>query len=472
MFYNLSFTRIYFLAVFLSCSLLSSSLFAQEKTETALPDNVPALLTAANEAYAAKDYEVFRDAMVKLHELRPYNSNYMYQLVIAHSMLNEKRPAYDMMVRMQQQGLSYDFSTNDSTKNIQGTEVFDYVNDVMKMAGDPVGDAEVAFNLPEEVKMPEAIAWDESRQKFLIGTVTEGSVLAVDKDGKVEELFKASETNGLWSVFDIMVDAPRNRLWVTSAASPRFKHFAITSKGRSALFEYKLDTLDPVAIYPVPVDGNDHSLGNMVMNPIGDIFIADRVLPIVYKKPAADAKLIPLMASREMVSMRGLAMQPDGNLMYVADREMGILVADLKAGRAGKLPIPETLNLGGIDGLYLWDNHLIVIQNGIQPQRIMRLQLDSSGTRVESVRPLAVAQADFDFPTYGVIQDNNLYYFNHSQWIDQPDEMKPVKVLRTAVDTVGELEQPDMQEYLEQRGKLQEEQRLKHIQEQKQKQNQ
>jgi sugar lactone lactonase YvrE len=363
-----------------------------------------------------------------------------------------------MMVRMQQQGLAYDFSTNDNTKNIQGTEVFDYVNDVMKMAGDPMGDAEVAFSLPEDVKLPEAISWDETRQKFLVGTVADGSVLAIDKDGKVEELFKATESNGLWSVFDILVDAPRNRLWITSAASPKFDHFAESDQGRSALFEYNLETLKPIAIYPVPVDGKAHSLGNMVMNPIGDIFIVDRVLPIVYKKPAADAKLVPLLASREMVSMRGIAMQPDGSLMYIADREMGILVVDLKGGRAGKLAIPETLNIGGIDGLYLWNNQLIMIQNGVQPQRVMRLQLDSSGTKVESVRPLAVALPDFDFPSYGVIKDKSLYYFDHSQWIDKAGQLKAVKVLRTPVDSIGELAQPDMADYLKQRGEKQQQQ--------------
>lgn len=466
MFKKITASRTFFLVIGLSCALMGTAVLAQEEVQdeaqAVLPENVPGLLAKANAAYAAKDYEMFRDAMVKLHELRPNNSNYMYQLVIAYALMDEKRAAYNVMVQMQQQGLAYDFSTTENTKNIQGTEVFDYVNDMMKMAAEPMGDASVAFALPEDVKLPETITWDETRQKFLIGTVAEGSVLAVDMDGKTEELFRATETNGLWSVFDILVDAARNRLWVTSAASPKFIHFNAADKGHSALFEYNLETLEPVAIYPVPVDGSAHSLGNMVMDPAGDIFIVDRVLPIVYKKPAAEAKLIPVLASREMVSMRGIAIQPDGNIMYVADRELGILVVDLKGGQAGKLAVPETLNVGGIDGLYLWENHLIMIQNGLQPQRVMRLQLDASGTKVESVRPLAVAQADFDFPSYGVIKDKSLYYFNHSQWVDKAEQMKAVKVLRTPVDTVGELQQPDMTDFLEQRAKAQQDQILKH----------
>jgi len=128
--------------------------------------------------------------------------------------------------------------------------------------------------------------------------------------------------------------------------------------------------------------------------------------------------------------------------MYVADREMGILVADIKGGRAGTLALPDNFNIGGIDGLYLWDNHLIIIQNGIKPQRVMRLKLDASGTRVEAVRPLAVAQAEFDYPSFGTMKGNELYYF----------QQKAVTVLRTAADSSADLAQPDMQEYLRQRG--------------------
>ena len=356
------------------------------------------------------------------------------------------------MLRMQQQGLSYDFTATENTMNIRNTEVFDYVNDLMVMAGQPLGKAESVFTLPGNVAMPEAISWDESRQKFLIGTVAEGSILAVGEDGQVTELIKADETNGLWAIFDILVDSARNRLWVTTAASAKFSGFDATDQGRSALYEFNLETLEIIHRYPVPVDGKPHSLGNMVMNPGGDIFIVDRALPFVYSKPAGQEKLKAMLASREMISMRGIAMQPDGRIMYVADRELGILVIDLEAGRAAKLAVPETLNLAGIEGLSLWENHLVIIQNGIRPQRVMRLQLDSTGTRVTAIRPLAVALPEFDYPSYGTVRGNDLYYFANSQWAGGKGDLKPVTVVRTALDSSGDLEQPDMPDFLNQRG--------------------
>jgi hypothetical protein len=132
---------------------------------------------------------------------------------------------------------------------------------------------------------------------------------------------------------------------------------------------------------------------------------------------------------------------------------MGIMVIDIKGQKAGKLAVPDTFNIGGIDGLYLWDNHLIVIQNGIKPQRVMRLQLDSSGTQVTAVRPLAVAQPAFDYPSFGTVQGKDLYYFANSQTLTSDGSAEAVTVLSTPLDSNADLVQPDMQQFMEQQAK-------------------
>jgi hypothetical protein len=283
--------------------------------------------------------------------------------------------------------------------------------------------------------------------------MSEGSILAVGMDGEVNELLKANDENGLWAIFDIIVDQANNRLWVSSAAVPGFSRFDPIDKGRSALFEFDLKTLKLIHRYPVPVDGQSHILGSMVLSANGDIYIADRVLPFVYLKPAGEQKLIASLAFKEMISMRGIAMQPDGRIMYVADREMGIMIVDVNSKKSGALKTPETLNLGGIDGMYLKDNRLFVIQNGIKPQRVMRLQLNSSGTEVTSVRPLAVAQPEFDYPSYGTIHGEDLYFFANSHWSGKRDSQKPVTVLRTSLNASEELMGAETRRYLEEEAK-------------------
>lgn len=438
------------------CLLVTAlPLLAQSEAAKKAPENVPALLVKANNTFAEKDYAGFRDTMVTLHRLRPYNSDYMYQLVIAHALMNAKTPAYDIMLKMQKQGLSYDFSKTDNTTNIRDTQVFDYLNELMVLAGDPMGESEVVFTLPETVTMPEAIAWDESRGKFLVGTRSDGRILAVGMDGEVTELVKADNENGMWAVMGLLVDETNNRLWVTSAALPVFSGFGPADKGRSALFEFDLKSLEMLNRHPVPVDGQAHILGNMVLSPTGDIFIVDRNLPLVYQKQANEDKLKAVLGLRKMVSMRGIAMNDDGSLMYIGDREMGIVVIEVKSGRTLPLNVPETLNLGGIDGLYFKDNSLVMVQNGIKPQRVMLLQLDSDGIQVTEVVPMAVAQPEFDYPSYGTIRGEDLYYFGSSHWAGSPKPYKPVPVLRTPLNSGKELVQPDVRRFLEKQAEAQ-----------------
>ncbi len=441
------------LLLLISLILVNLPLAAQTAPLQKLPENVPGLLKAANNAYAVKDYVTFRNAMAAINKMRPYNSDYMYQLVIAHALLGEKTPAYDMMLSMQQQGLSYDFSLPESTTKIRGTQVFDYVNDLMKLAGDPMGESESVFVLPDTVVKPETISWDESRQKFLIGTIADGSILAVGEDGQVEELLRADNENGMWAILDLAIDQDQKRLWVTSASIKGFSRFDSVDKGRSALYELNLETLELINRYPVPVDGQAHILGSMALSPNGDIYIADRHYPIIYKKAAGEQKLKPVMALKEMLSLRGVAMHADGRYMYVAGREMGIAVIEIASGRVGKLITPETLNLGGIDGLYLKDNKLFVIQNGIKPQRVLGLQLDPSGLEITEIMPMAVAQPEFDFPSYGTLKGEDLYYFANSQWSGDTKSQKAVTVLRTPLNSAKEIVQPDMRQYLEKKAR-------------------
>ncbi len=283
--------------VVLMLALGNAPLVAQAQGAQAVPDNVPELLVRANEAYGAGDYAALGNALERLHQMRPFNSEYMYRLVLAYALQNNKSRAYDLMLRMQQQGLAYDFTLSDDSRNIRGTEVFDYVNDLMKHAAKPAGEALPVFTLPDDVNMPGSMAWDQTRKKFLIGTFVEGQVLAVDEQGQVEELIRADNENGMWAVLDILVDEERNRLWVSSAAIPAFRDFSPPDKGRSSLYEFELESLELVHRYPVPVDGRSHVLGSMVMNDAGDIFIADRALPIIYSKQAGEQKLKAVFAA-------------------------------------------------------------------------------------------------------------------------------------------------------------------------------
>ena len=392
----------------------------------------------ANAAYRKEDYAAFRDAIAELHERRPYNGDYMSLLVVANALLGDRSGAYSTMLKMQQQGLAHDFNQSTETESIRGTEAYEYINDLLVQAAEPAGQAQLLFELPADLLLPTSMAWDASRAAYLVGDAREGAIHSVDSDGNVSKLLISNDENGLWAIFGLAVDAANNRLWVSSSASETHTGYDPIDAGRAALFEFELDTLEPVKRYPVPVDGRPHRLGSLVLTPAGDIYAVDTVLPVIYKLAVGADRLQPYMASADMVSMRGATLS-DRNILYVADYEMGIMGVDLVNNQAFELAAPSTLNLGGIEGLFFKDGSLVMIQNGIQPQRIMSLKLDTAGMVVEDFAPLAVAQPFFDYPNFGALHDDSLVFLANSHWVADQQEPAPIRVAKTDISETSNL---------------------------------
>ncbi len=431
------------------CLMLSIGLsVAQEANE--LSENVAELRNLANRAHAQGDQETFRSVVARLHELRPNNSEYMYQLVLAHAVLGELTEAFNIMLSMQRQGLSYDFDKSPDSMNLREKKVYSYLNDLMIRAGQPMGEATEVATLDAGIGQVEAIDWDPGREAFLVATITDGRLLAVRRDGSFTELLRADRENGLWGIYDLAVDIDRNRLWLTSSATPSFAGFDPVDKGLSALYELELDTLKVVNRYPVPVDGLPHNLGSMSLATTGDLFFADRSLPILYVLKSGEDRLRPVFATRKLVNLRGIAVSADGSQIYVSDYEMGIIRVDLETGQISTLAKAETLNLGGIDGLEYVDGALLIIQNGIQPQRIMRLTLDVTGTMVAEVAPVAVALEVFDKPNYGTVVGDELVFFANSFGRNNGQETdRPLKIVSANLAGVQNIVPPDMQKFLD-----------------------
>ncbi len=254
-----------------TCLLVTGSTLAQAQSADQQPTQrqplavaVSTLRAEANKAYVSKDYAQFRDLVAQLHALFPYNQQYMTQLVYAHALNGDRENAYNMMLTMQRQGLSYDFNSSQDSSNVRGTEAYDYINDLMVRAGEPNGFAELRFTLPAEVVLPTALVWDPSREAFLVGDASQGGLWQVERSGETRRLAFADEDTGLWSIFGLLVDAENNRLWVSSSASRIHAEIDPAEAGRAGLFEFTLDDLKLVKKYPVAADGLPHRLGEVV----------------------------------------------------------------------------------------------------------------------------------------------------------------------------------------------------------------
>ena len=399
----------------------------------------------AQEAYAAENWIAFYVANMKLNQLRPFEAEYMANIVRACALLDRKSTAYHYMLKMQQQGMSYDFNLTDDTLGIRDTEAYEYINNLLIEAGKSAGVSNPVFTLPGQPADFRSIAWDESRERFLVGTMSNGSVIAVAADGTSEVLLEANDENGLWSINGIAVDAAHNRLWVSSAATPLFEAFSSDDKNPGALFEFNLETLEPTGRYDFPVDGLMHLPGSVAVTDDGFVYVIDRATPIIYRKAPGSEGLEAFFASPDLLALRDIAVVPDNSRIFVADAGKGILTIDPIAQQAALITGPETLNLGGIDSIEYNNGQLFVVQGGFSPQRIVRLELDDSAVLVENVSPMAIALEEFNQPGNAVIRGNDLYYFANSG----AQDAESVVVLSTPLDAGVQVAPPDMSQFEE-----------------------
>jgi len=411
------------------------------------PKDVEGLEAMANQAIEEDNALRLLQTTILLRRLQPYAPRHFVNMVRAYAMMDRPTSAYNYMLQMQQQGLTFDFNRLEEASVLEGTEVYDYLNDLLIRAGDPAGEAEPAFEIDSDYAMPSAIAWDESRQRFLVGTARDGMLLAIDEDGSVSELLSASEENGMWSILDIAIDPGNNRLWLSSAGLPQFTAYDDGDSGPTGLFEFELDSLKPVGRYLVPPGEGGHELGSIALGPEGDIYVADRRTAVLYRKKPDSEVIAPFLADKELNGFRDIAISPSGSRIYLADTDKGILVVDPQNETAAMLEGPDTLNQGGIEGLLYAGQELIIVQSGIEPQRLMALHIDASGGTVEEVRPMAIALPLFRGLSQGTIQGSAVFYFAEAGVPDPGESIDDVTVLKTALSAGATIIPVDMKKY-------------------------
>jgi hypothetical protein len=123
------------------------------------------------------------------------------------------------------------------------------------------------------------------------------------------------------------------------------------------------------------------------------------------------------------------ALARDGKRLFVADYTLGIAVIDLTTipNKVNYLPHPENVAVVGLDGFYLTGDSLIGIQNGTDPNRILRLRMNHAQTEITSAEVIEQATERMGDPTHAVIVDGWVYISTNVGWskVDDSGKLKP-----------------------------------------------
>lgn len=366
----------------------------------------------AGEAYRSKNHVQFLAQVEILDTTRPNHPRIIYNLAKAYALNGRSDDAMAALTRLADMGLSFDAATDRDLASLSGNDKMVSLIARFEANGKtPVNASTRVFELADKSLIAESVAFNPKDGSYFLGSVHQRKIVRVGKNGTVSDFSKPGD--GLWSALGIKVDVRRQVLWVATTAFPQMKGFAASDKGRSGIFRYDLRTGKLAKKYLLPA-GEDHALGDVLVATDGRVFATDSVGGGIYTIAPTTDEIVVFLKSPLFASLQGLTFGYDEKTLFVADYSKGIFRIDIPSKRIAQLIAAADITVLGIDGLYHYRNRLIAIQNGVNPNRV--IDLDLEGDRIVAHKILETNHADFLEPTLGTVLGHDLIYVANSQW--------------------------------------------------------
>ena len=396
--------------------------------------NADAYIAAARKAYGEQNFPAFLENAKRANELSsPNYPRLMYYLAIGYALNGDRQNALLWLEREARLGLVLRVETDDNFKSLKDTDEFKAVAEKFRRNGEPVVRSAAAFTVREKGLVPESVAYDRTAKTFYLSSIYKRKIVRIAADGVATDF--ATERDGLWSIAGMKVDAARRLLWVCTVAHPQMSGFRADDDGKTALLKFDLKTGLFIKKYALSNQPKHHWLGDLAINANGDVYATDSLTPTIYVVRRDYDEIETFLESSQFASPQGLDFTPDGKRMFMADYARGVFLIDLATKKVTPIQPSPDATLYGIDGLYFHRGTLVGIQNGVSPNRIIRLQLSSDQLRVVKLETLEANNEVFDEPTLGVIVKGDLFFIANSQWgaIDEKGNLAPADKLKDPV---------------------------------------
>jgi hypothetical protein len=374
-------------------------------------------------AYRAGNHAAYLENLQKANELRPNHPRILYNLSGAFALNAKPAEATAALNRVAAMGLDYPPEKDDDFASIKDSAEFKSI--VAKFAENrkPVGAGQTAFTIPQTGLIAEGIAYDPADKSYYVGSVHQRKIIRIDSKGAARDL--ATVDDGLWGVFGMKVDAARRILWVcTSTIGQMSGYDAEKDKNQATLLAIDLRGKAPIKRYPLADRSQPHVFGDLAIASNGDVYVSDSGKPAIFILRQGGRQLEPFTTSDKFGNLQGLVFGPEGRQLFVADYSNGVFSVELSTKAVTLMAPPPNATLLGLDGIYYSGNSLIAIQNGVAPQRVLRLNLDRGGKSFSSWQVIEANQPQHDDITLGVVIDSALFYIANGQWNAFDDDGK------------------------------------------------
>ena len=393
------------------------------------------------ERAAQKDWQGARDLLTQMgRELPAPTPRYLLTVASIEARLGHKAEALQWLQKYAATGLNYDVAHDDDLKSLLLDPAGQKIAAQMKERGQPVATSELVCSLPQADIMPEDIAYLKSTDakspgSFFVSSIQHHTLYRVSlpkagsKQCGIEEVPLPAEAKR-WPTLAVSADPTRKVLWLSASAMPGFTGFPKEDSGKALLLEIDAATGKLLHSFG-PGTAGPAVLGDMCVTADGTVYITDSIGGGVYRLRGDPQTARLEKIAGGLFSPQTPALARDGKRLFVADYTMGVAVIDLSApppaGPVNYLPHPENVATVALDGLYINGDSLIGIQNGTDPIRILRLQLNHAQTEIVGAEVIEQASERMGDPTHAVLVDGWFYVSANVGWSKVDDNTGALK---------------------------------------------
>lgn len=395
---------------------------------------------AAAAARASGDWGGAREHLLRVRDEIGEAPGVSYALARAAARLGERDEALARLADYAKSGLTRDALTDPDFAAMLGDSAFvSLVTSILENSR-PVERGVAAHTFADTNALIEDVAHDPGSGRFFATSIVRGVVFEVAARGE-ERVFARSPHGARRGFYAAAVDARRGLLWVSEAATPTCEGWAEADTHRTGLVAFALSDGRVARHVELAPDGGPHLLGDLCVGLDGTVYVTDGPAGALLRlRPGAKA-FETLVPAGGFGGPQAPALSPDGRRLYVADYGRGIAIVDLKTRAVSWLDYPAGIGLQGTDGLTAIPGALIAVQNGVRPLRVMRFELDASGTRVTGQSVIESGTERLGEPTHGVVAGTDYVFLANTGWdrvgADQKlaakPEASPAQLLRVTM---------------------------------------
>jgi len=203
---------------------------------------------------------------------------------------------------------------------------------------------------------PEGIEWDAVRERFLVSSVTRGTVTTVDDEGSISVFIDDPD---IAASIGIHIDRANGRLLVADADLAVFQG----SPGHARIGAYDLETGERLFMTDLgvltPADGQ--FANDMTTAPDGTAYVTNYVTPAIYVvSPTGEASVLVEGEPLAPGGINGIDLHPDGYLLAAQQGARGLIRIPLDDPSAvHAVELPEPFNADGL--VFTPDGRLVVV---------------------------------------------------------------------------------------------------------------